>query len=1131
MTVEGMRAMEQFWRNTGVQLGKHWKIVMAVMLVITGVLALGATRIEFATGQDSYLNTDSQIAIDNVSFQDDFGGETIILLFSAEEGVNVADLFVGDNLAELQRLTEEIEQVPEVYSAITPYTSMVYSSALVGGPTGTQALAGAVSRDEAGAEVRNEDITISLARRGAVGPDSEWNIGNPAWNEVLIFDNTGFTVNDANEPVAPAEEDLVIRKSLRGTFPNVEGGTLNGTAVGGIVIEGNATLDELTVGTDKVLEILDTAEFEGFELTITGSPIYLGDINDYLQGGMLTLGAAALVVMAIILALIFKVRWRLLPLLAVFVGVLWAFSLLGIMGIDLSLVTISGLPILIGLGIDFAIQVHNRVEEEVVLDKEAHPIAETLSNVAPPLIAATITGVLAFLALRISKVPMIRDFGVLLAVGVIVLVVVGIVLPASLLGIREFTKRTDEREESLVEKLVVKLGGLPTKAGLPLVVLATILFVGGVLVEGRTKIQSDPVKWIDQGSQTVSDIDRLAAETDFASTLGVLVAANNVFDQEVVDLIFDFTVDAEARDGVVASSSLVGTLEKIIDIDGANRIAPTSADIVNAATAAREETPAIARALVNEDNTTAQVNLRLEQASLEERAVLVDELAADLDRRIAELDLPEDSILVTGLSAGQEPVKATPAGLATVGIGLLENLKANRANLTYLALVGAALFLVLRFRSLSRALLALVPVLMAVGASSLFVGLLGFELSPLTTVSGPLVIATCAEFSVLIMGRYLEERQAGQEPRAATDKAASRTGRAFFTSAMTTIGGFAVLVLSPLPLLRDFGIIVTLNVAIALLAALVAMPPLLVWIDHKGLLGTQEQGVDTAHSVRLAALLPGKQTVAAALGVVALIAAGIGVYATADTSTGESEELAFAAVPLPTTTTTTTTTVAPPPTVAGEDAPTGPLIDPSTFGDERPTSVVGGVLFDLLTDPEIGVAPNVANCAIETVASRVSDEELLALGAATGEPEAVAVVAQASLDCGITQNQIDRAVAKLRNEPLPPVEEPPVEEAAPPAEPEIDLSGFSEERPTDLVPGTVFDLLVGGGDNNYVGQDIEPRAANCAIETTIADHGDTTLTLLAAADETAIANVKLSVVKCGILAEVVDGAAAEFAAG
>ncbi len=847
--------MEQFWRNTGVQLGKHWKVVVVVMLAITGVLAFGATRIEFATGQDSYLNPDSQIAIDNVAFQDDFGGETIILLFSAEEGVTVADLFEGENLTKLQEMTAEIEQVDGVYSAITPYTSLVYSSALVGGPTGTQALTGALSRDEAGTEVRSEDISISLARRGAVGAQSEWNIGNPAWNEVLIFENTGFTIDTSNEPVAPPTDELVIRKSLRGTFPNVEGGPLNATAVGGIVLDGNASLDEQTAATDEVVAILENPEyqFEGFELTITGSPIYLKEINDYLQGGMLTLGAAALLVMAVILAFIFKVRWRLLPLLAVFVGVLWAFSLLGMIGIDLSLVTISGLPILIGLGIDFAIQIHNRVEEEVVLDKEVHPIAESLANVVPPLIVATITGVLAFLALRISKVPMIRDFGVLLAVGVVVLVIVGVVIPASALGIREWTKRTEERKESAVEKLVVKLGGLPTKAGIPIVILATVLFVGGVLVEGRTKIQSDPVKWIDQGSQTVADIDRLSDETDFASTLGVLVAANNVFDQDVVDLIFEFTVDAENRPEVVASSSLVGTLEKIIDIDGATRIVPTSADIATAAAAAREETPAIAQALVNEDQTAAQINLRLRPGSLEERAELVEELADDLDRRIAELDLPDDSILVTGLSEGQDAVKATPAGLATVGIGLLENLKANRANLTYLALVAAGLFLVLRFRSLSRAVLALVPVLMAVGASSLFVGLLGFELSPLTTVSGPLVIATCAEFSVLIMGRYLEERQAGRAPRDATDMAASRTGRAFFTSAMTTIGGFAVLILSPLPLLRDFGIIVTLNVAIALLAALVAMPPLLVWIDQKGLLGTQEQGTDAGHSVRLAA--------------------------------------------------------------------------------------------------------------------------------------------------------------------------------------------------------------------------------------------------------------------------------------
>ena len=136
---------------------------------------------------------------------------------------------------------------------------------------------------------------------------------------------------------------------------------------------------------------------------------------------MATLGAIAVLIMIVVLWVVFRVRWRLLSLLVVLLGVVWAFSILGLIGIPLAIVTISGLPILIGIGVDFAIQVHNRVEEEVVLDKEAHPMAETLVHLAPPLITATIAGVVAFLALQISEVPMIRDFGVLLAIGIVVL--------------------------------------------------------------------------------------------------------------------------------------------------------------------------------------------------------------------------------------------------------------------------------------------------------------------------------------------------------------------------------------------------------------------------------------------------------------------------------------------------------------------------------------------------------------------------------------------------------------------------------------------------------------------------------------------------------------------------------------
>ena len=1018
--------MESFWRSAGVQLGKHWKIVLTIVVAITIVLGIGATRIEFATGQDSYLNPDSQIALDNVEFQDNFGGETVILLFGAQEGNDISDLYAGANLAQLRQLNVELATVDNVFSVITPLTSLTYSDALLAG-AGQAALLAAPARDEAGAAARGENITMSLARRGEIPEEQrslDGDVGgvepNPEYVDLLIFDNTGFEMVDG-VPQPPADDARGIRLSLASTFPNQQ------TAVGGVVLNGNLSLDDQSAATEDLLAILETASFEGFDFTVTGSPVYLKEINDYLQGGMLTLGAAAIAVMMVVLALMFRVRWRLLPLLAVLVGVIWTFSILGLIGIDLSLVTISGLPILIGLGIDFAIQIHNRVEEEVVLDQEEHPIAETLANLAPPLIAAALAGVVAFMALQLSLVPMIRDFGVLLAIGIVVLVAVGIVLPTAILGIREWTAPTEQRGPSLVERIVVKLGGLPTKAGLGLLILSVFLFVGGVLVEGQMKIQSDPIKWINQDSQVVTDLDELEQETGFSTTLGVVVKANNVFDQDVIDLIYEFTVDAEQRPLVVSSSSYVNTMAKIIQIPGATAIPPSEEDIVGAAADAIERTPDIARALALSDQTAAQLNLRIAEAGLEERADLVAELKADLAERIEALDLDADSILLTGLAEEQDAVSATPAGLATVGVGLLENLSSNRAALTYLALSLAGLFLLLRFRSLSRALLALVPVFLAVGASTMIVALIGIELSPLTTVSGPLVIATCTEFSVLIFGRYLEERESGLEPRLASDTAAGRTGRAFFTSAVTTIGGFAVLVVSPLPLLRDFGLVVTLNVAIALFSALVLMPPMMVWVDSKGWLGTAAQ-VDPTTAVKLAAPLPGDQTVAAGVGLLAFAGAAIGVYVSADTQTGQASEVSFVAVPLPTTTTTSTTTTTttvppttvPPTTIEGQEPPPsteappttegGPLIDPTGFPDTAPPGAFGPALFALLTDQ--GVAGNAAHCTIVTAFERFpGGETALVPQLLASDPAALDEVKQAGADCGVDADQLDAAIA------------------------------------------------------------------------------------------------------------------------
>ncbi len=455
-----------------------------------------------------------------------------------------------------------------------------------------------------------------------------------------------------------------------------------------------------------------------------------------------------------------------------------------------------------------------RVEEEVVIDREAHPIQETSKNLGPALLVVTFDAIFAFAALRFAKVPMIRDFGLLLAVGIALICLCSIIAPLAILGIREFkspTKGKDFREGAL-GRLVVWLGSMSHRVAVFLAVTSLLIFVGGILVEDKLTLQTDPEQWVNQDSQVIHDIETVRSETGSSAELGVFVQSDDVFSDETVGFVHDFAYEQleEYPDDLLTASSIVTTASYLMEIPGASIVAPTGDEVQQVYEQAPED---IQLSTVNPEAGALNMIFRTGPSSLEDRAVVVNEIHDTVDP--------------------PEGVSATPSGLAVVGVGLLENLEANRVLLTYLAVLFVFLFLAVRLRSVVRSLLSLVPVLIAVGVASLVAYIFDLKLSPMTAVGGPLVVAACTEFTSLILLRFIEERNRGLEPREAIDVAASRTGRAFIVSALTAIAGVAVIATSSLPLLRDFGIIVAMNVAVALLSALIFLPPMLVWADQR----------------------------------------------------------------------------------------------------------------------------------------------------------------------------------------------------------------------------------------------------------------------------------------------------------
>jgi hydrophobe/amphiphile efflux-3 (HAE3) family protein len=775
-----------WWTNV---VWRHPARILVGMLAITVVLAGGLGGLEFKSSEDTMIPSGSTVYTDNVRYQHQFGSDPMVIVFTGD----IRRLLTGHDLHELRALQRRLETSGTNHAVLGPLTALRFAADQLSVAPGLAL--GALTRDQARATTSAERDKLAAAfrhrtdadaaRLAAVGPHS---LDNPAFVEFLIFDATG-----------------AVRPALRGVFPDRR------HALMVVRLGGDLTIDRQGSAADHVVSLVHASDFRGVRAQATGSPLLVKEINDRMRGDMLLLGAFAALAMAVVLLLVFRVRWRLLSLAVMALGVIWAFGAIGYLGIPLTMVTISGLPILIGLGVDFAVQIHSRYEDELATDPNVdvtRALGRTFLRLGPAVTVAAVAAVVGFLALRTSNVPMVRDFGVLLSIGTGAVFAAALaVLPAVLVWRDRRRHRTrPNRGAGRVERATLALATAGRHRPMGLLVVSVVIVVLGPLAMGRVSVQSDPERWVPQDSGVLHDLRALRAVAGSSAELGLMVEARDVLRPEVLRWMSDFETRAIKQYGreLVSSTSVASITSQVT---GSEPIESDVRAILSVAPAA------IRRSFIGHDDTRAQILFAIGPISLEQRKLLVA-------RMVDSLHAPPGVVV-------------TPSGLAVVGTEAVTSLTANREQMSYIALAAVFIWMLVALRSLRRALLVLLPVITALALSSTVIYLFGVTVNALAAISGPLVIATCTEFTVLIMERYLEERRGGRGATVAVETASVHIGRAFVASGLATAAGFGVLALSGFPLLSDFGIVVSVNVVVALLCALVILPPLLAWTGSR----------------------------------------------------------------------------------------------------------------------------------------------------------------------------------------------------------------------------------------------------------------------------------------------------------
>ncbi|QGX96092.1 RND family transporter [Haloplanus rallus] len=579
----------------------------------------------------------------------------------------------------------------------------------------------------------------------------------------------------------------------------------------------------------------------GVDVIITGSAAFSAQLSELIGQSTNQLLGLAVGLMIVALFFLFRgVRLRLLPIVAVFTGVLYTFGAIGYAGIPNSTLTSSVFPILIGLGIDYSVQFHERYEEELESAPPREALPQALSGIGPPVFVAMLAAALGFGATWISTVgtPAFVWFAQTSMFGVLLTFLAGILVLLPILTLyARFRRRgvgeldhhdfdgdgdgdgdgpeggtTDPTDSDRVGAFGRMLGRTSrTLAANPgIVLLVALLLMGAGFQAGQgLDTLADTEEFVPQDLPAYVDLQQFRSQTGGGSAVqyDVLVTGGELTHPEVLHWMQRFervAVGAPLIEGIDSPATLVAE-------HNGGEIPETQAGVERVLSTVPERE----RAQYYNDGVAHITVIGAQDMST--------------DQTLSFISNVQDAIRFSNPPPG---VDATLTGTAAITPPSVVEQIESRNVTTGLGVLFVFGLLLAYYRNLVKAVAPLVPMLFVIGWQNLYMAALDIPVSPLGASLGAMTVGIGAEYTIIVMERYYEEKtQVGVSKLDAVETAATRVGKAISVSGMTTVFGFSALTLSPFPILADFGYLTVGVIFLTLVAALATLPPTLIVLD------------------------------------------------------------------------------------------------------------------------------------------------------------------------------------------------------------------------------------------------------------------------------------------------------------
>lgn len=619
----------------------------------------------------------------------------------------------------------------------------------------------------------------------------------------LILEYNGGVVPE-NQEVATLLFSQIPESVLAGSMPNNQL----------LLVEIDPTIGMTDANQQMFLDVLSSLEPlanvpPGVTLTFTGTAALHKDMGTSLGNDVgPLLGSAFILMVAVLVVLFHHARYTLLSIVSVMNGLLMTFGIMGLFHIPLSMATMGALPILLGIGIDYAIQFHSRLDDEIRTHSLYDALRITITKTGSAVFFAMVASALGFVAMQVSTLPDIRQFGAVAILGLVCCYISAILIIPLAAILTDYKPRPVKVSKagaglplSMRYNGFLKMAALRiTKYAIPILLVLCVVGVVGLYVDEEIPINTDIKSYVPTDMPALISINTVTDAIGDLDGLQVMVTGGNIVSPDTLEWMYVW-----GNNELVSHEWRFTSVESIATViaEANNGVLPESQEEIDEILAA---IPAEKQRSYLLGGQSAIISFGMSSMSLETERSLAEQVTRDIA-----FYLPPPG------------VEAVVTGTPYSDVELMEEMNIGKLQMTILAFVVIFLFLSFLYRSMGKAAVPLIPIVLIIGWNGAAMYLLGIEYNILTATMGAMTIGVAAEYCIMMVERIYEEMET-HDTLTAVQVGTGKIGAAISVSACATMAAFSALITSNFPIISVFGIVTVIAMAFTLFGAIVAVP-------------------------------------------------------------------------------------------------------------------------------------------------------------------------------------------------------------------------------------------------------------------------------------------------------------------